>query len=64
MFRVAVGGVELTRTPVETKLFLQLSVVQPMKPHVHGFGSFGLDRVVDDSFGCGFVCLDGRARLL
>jgi hypothetical protein len=38
--------------PVKSKLFLaDAAILQPMKTHIHGFGTFWLDSFVDDAFG-------------
>ena len=59
-----VSVVVFSRAPVDAELFLEGSVAQPMEAHVHGFGFFGLDRVVDTGLSCCVVCLDWCLRLL
>ena len=45
--------------PVWPKMFLVIAAAQPVETHVHGFSVFWLDGVVDNTHGCGVVCLYG-----
>jgi hypothetical protein len=58
-----VSVVRLARPPVDAKLLLAFAIVEPMKPHVHGFSSFGLDFAFDDSVSHGVVGLEGSGGL-
>ena len=49
--------------PVNEKLALFDSVLDPVKTHVHGLGAFLLDSVVGKTYGCRVVGLDGRRWL-
>ncbi len=51
------GIVEFAWVPVDAKLFLAFSVAEPMKMHIHGFCTFGLDFTVYNGLSHGVVCL-------
>ena len=53
----------LSRFPVDVEVSLLRPISQPVEAHVHGFGSFLLDSVVDDSLGCAIVSFDGCSGL-
>ena len=57
MFSPVVGYVCLTQCPIEMKMSLGFSVLQPVEPHVHGLGSLGLYIVDHDPYGCTIVTL-------
>ena len=57
--------VEFAWAPVDFKLFLAFAVAKPMEAHVHGFGSLGLDFMVDYALSCCVVGLQrGRSLLV
>ena len=58
-----VSIVGLARPPGDANLLLAFMITEPMKPHVHGFSSFGLYFVVDDCVSHGVVSLDWSGRL-
>jgi hypothetical protein len=51
MLRPVVGIVRGAETPIESELILYAAISQPMKAHIHGFGTFWLHSFVDDAFG-------------
>jgi hypothetical protein len=52
MFRPVVRVIRGAGAPVKSKLFLaDAAIPQPMKTHIHGFGTFWLHSFVDDAFG-------------
>ena len=63
MFRPVVGIVRGAGAPIKTKLFLRAAISQPMKAHIHCFGTFWLHPFVDDAFGGGIVDLNGGGWL-
>ncbi len=63
MFRPVVGIVHGAGAPIKLELFLRAAISQPMKAHIHGFGTFWLHPFVDDAFGGGIVDLNGGGRL-
>ena len=62
-FCKVVSIIEYAGSPVETKVFPEHSVAQPVKSHVHCLCLFWLDSVVDNSFYCWVVCLDWSGRM-
>ena len=60
---VIVGKIGRPRPPVDEELSLASPVLDPIKAHVHGFGSFLLDGIVGKTFGGGVVDLHGGWRL-
>ena len=44
-------------------MFLVNAAAWPVETHVHGFSAFWLDGVVDNTQGCGVVCLYGSGWL-
>jgi hypothetical protein len=55
MFGKVVGSIGDTAAPVDNELALADAVTDPIKTHVHGFGSFLFDRVVGDAGGSAVV---------
>jgi hypothetical protein len=55
MFGKVVGSVGDAAAPVDHELALADAVADPLKTHVHGFGSFLFDRVVGDAGGSAVV---------
>jgi hypothetical protein len=55
MFGKVVGSVGDAAAPVDNELALADAVADPIKTHVHGFGSFLFDRVVGDAGGSAVV---------
>jgi hypothetical protein len=52
MFCPVVRVIRGAGAPVKSKLFLaDAAISQPMKTHIHGFGTFWLHSFVDDAFG-------------
>ena len=56
--------IELTWSPVKSKLFLILSVFELVESHVHRFSAFLLDFLVDHTFCHCIISLHRRWRLL
>jgi hypothetical protein len=54
MFSEIISQIGVTWRPPNVKLFLFYSVFDPVEPHIHSFGSFLLDGVVDNAI-CGGV---------
>jgi hypothetical protein len=54
MFSEIISQIGVTWSPPKVKLFLFYSVFEPVEPHIHSFGSFFLDGVVDNAI-CGGV---------
>jgi hypothetical protein len=54
MFSEIISQIGVTWRPSNVKLFLFYSVFDPVEPHIHSFGSFLLDGVVDNAI-CGGV---------
>jgi hypothetical protein len=50
MFRPVVSIVRGVGAPIKSELFLRAAILQPMKAHIHGFGTFWLHPFVDDAF--------------
>jgi len=63
VFGPVVSVIGLPRPPIHVKLLLALSIVEPMKTHVHGFSSFRLNFTIDDGIGHGVVGLEWCGRL-
>ena len=58
-----ISVVGLAGPPVDAKLLLAFTVAEPMKPHVHGFSTFGLYFAIDDCVSHGVVSLEWSGRL-
>ena len=58
-----VSIVGLARLPVDAKLLLAFWIAEPMKLHVHGLSSFGLDFAVDDGISHCIVGLEWSSGL-
>jgi hypothetical protein len=55
MFSEIIYQIGVTWRPPNVKLFLFYSVFDPVEPHIHSFGSFLLDGVVDNAICCGVI---------
>jgi hypothetical protein len=55
MFSEILSQIGATWSPPNVKLFLFYSVFDPVEPHIHSFGSFLLDGVVDNAIRGGVV---------
>jgi hypothetical protein len=58
VFSKVICKVGFPQPPVYSELILSLTILEPMKMHIHCFCSFGLDSVVDYPFCHRVVCLD------
>ena len=47
VFRQIIRQVCFSRPPYEFELLLRLTISQPMESHIHGFGTFQLNFIVD-----------------
>jgi hypothetical protein len=63
MFCHVIGAVEGAFSPEDIELFLADAVANPIKAHVHCFGSFLFDGVVGNAGRCGVVRDQGRGWL-
>jgi hypothetical protein len=55
MFSEIISQIGVTWSPPNVKFFLFYSVFDPVEPHIHSFGSFLLDGVVDNAIRGGVV---------
>ena len=60
MLGEVVGHVVDTASPMNDKLALFDSILDPIKAHIHGFGATLLDSIVHDASGAGVVRLNER----
>ena len=63
MFGEVVSEVVGTAPPVHEELPLFDTIFDPVKTHIHGFGSSLFHGAVCDAGGTGVVCLDGSGGL-
>jgi hypothetical protein len=55
MFSEIISQIGVTWHPPNVKFFLFYSVFDPLEPHIHSFGSFLMDGVVDNDICVGIV---------
>ena len=58
-----VVNIGVSGSPIETELSLVFAVEKPIETNIHGFGLFGDNGIVDDSYFCTIVILDRRMGL-
>ncbi len=63
LFSEVIGEITGAWGPIDVELALLDLIADPIKSHIHRFGSDLLDGVVDDSKSSGVIGLDGRGRL-
>ena len=63
MFGIVITLIFVARAPEDSELCLCFLILQPVIPHIHGFGAFVLGSFVGDTNGCRVVGLNGRFRL-
>jgi hypothetical protein len=56
MLSVVIGMVAISLEPVDVEVFLGDPILDPIEPHVHGFGPFDFGPSVSKPIRCGIVC--------
>ena len=54
-----VSKVRVPRSPEDKEFFLTNAILDPVKVHIHCFGSFNLDCGIGEASGGGIIRLDG-----
>ena len=64
MFGEVVGFIVVfAPAPIDVKLALLHTVLDPIETHVNGFGASLFDSIIGNSFSACIVCLNGSGRL-
>ena len=63
VFGKVIGEIVCALSPMDEKMTLANPVADPIKPHVHCFGSALFDGVIGYTGGAGIISLDGGGEL-